>query len=166
MVYGCGCGVVGKPNCFTAFAEMRFFWLPLSTMNCTGEPFTHNLEWKRRSSSSGSSGSSFWIFVVATVALGSTSIIYFPFSFPFSGSDSESEHASDSEAPISATSDCLAQHSLVLSVELLWNSHHFTVSFFGFAVLFFACGFGSLSCAAMPWIFPLSCGLGVPFPCF
>ena len=32
----------------------------------------------------------------------------FPFSFPFSGSDSELEHASDLEALISATSDCLA----------------------------------------------------------
>ena len=41
MVYGCGCAVVGKPNRFTTSAEMRFFWLPLSTMNCSGEPFTH-----------------------------------------------------------------------------------------------------------------------------
>jgi hypothetical protein len=39
-----------------------------------------------------------WIFVVAIVALGSASIIYFPLSFPLSGSDSESEHAYDSEA--------------------------------------------------------------------
>jgi hypothetical protein len=145
MVYGCGCVVVGKPNRFTTSTEMRFFWLPLSTMNCNGEPFTHILEWKRRSASSGSSGSSFWIFVVATMALGSASIICFPLSFPLSGSDSESEHASDSEAFNSATSDCLARHSLVLWVELLWNSHHFPVSFFGFVVLFFACGFGRLS---------------------
>jgi hypothetical protein len=69
MVYGCGCAVVGKPNRFTTPTEMRFFCLPLSTMNCNGEPFTHILEWKRRSASSGYSGSSFWIFVVATVAL-------------------------------------------------------------------------------------------------
>jgi hypothetical protein len=48
------------------------------------------------------------------VALGSTSIICFPLSFPLLGSDSESEHASDSEAFNSATSDCLARHSLVL----------------------------------------------------
>jgi hypothetical protein len=85
MVYGCGCVVVGKPNRFTTSIEMRFFWLPLSTMNCNGEPFTHILEWKRCSTSSGSSGSSFWIFVVATVALGSASIICFPLSFPLSG---------------------------------------------------------------------------------
>jgi hypothetical protein len=129
MVYGCGCVVVGKPNRFTTSTEMRFFWLPLSTMNCNGEPFTHILEWKRRSASSGSSGSSFWIFVVATMALGSASIICFPLSFPLSGSDSESEHASDSEAFNSATSDCLARHSLVLWVELLWNSHHFPCPF-------------------------------------
>jgi hypothetical protein len=109
MVYGCGCVVVGKPNRFTTSTEMRFFWLPLSTMNCNGEPFTHILEWKRRSASSGYSGSSFWIFVVATMALGSASIIYFPLSFPLSGSDSELEHASDSEAfnslPVTAWPD-------------------------------------------------------------
>jgi hypothetical protein len=145
---------------------MRFFWLPLSIMNYNGEPFTHILEWKRHSASSGSSGSSFWIFVVVTMALGSTSIIYFPLSFPLSGSDSELEHASDSEAFNSATSECLARHSLVLSVELLWNSHHFPVSFFGFVVFFFACGFGRLSWATPPWLGPLFCGLEVPFPCF
>jgi hypothetical protein len=167
MVYVCGCAVVGKPNCFMTSTEMRFFWLPLSTMNCNGEPFTHILEWKRRSASSGSSGSSFWIFVVATMALGSASIICFPLSFPLSGSDSESEHASDSEAFNSATSDCLARHSLVLWVELLWKSHHFPVSFFGFVVLFFACGFvGRLSWATPTWLGPLFCGLGVPLTCF
>jgi len=118
MVYSCGCDVVGKRNCFTIFVAMRFFWLPLLTMNCSGEPFTHIWEWKRCSSSSGSLGSSFWIFMVATMTLGFTSIICFPLSFPFLGSDSESEHASDSEAFSSATSDCLPWHSLVLWVEL------------------------------------------------
>jgi hypothetical protein len=166
MVYGCGCVVVDKPNRFTTSTEMRFFWLPLSTMNCNREPFTHILEWKRCSASSGSSGSSLWIFVVATMALGSASIICFPFSFPLSGSDSESEHASNSEAFNSATSDCLARHSDVLWVELLWYSHHFPVSFFGFVVLFFSCGFGRLSWDTPPWLGPLFCGLGVPFPCF
>jgi hypothetical protein len=145
MVYGCECALVGEPNHFTTSIEMRFFWLLLSTMNCNGEPFTHILEWKRRSASSGSSGSSFWIFVVETMALGSASITYFPLSFPLSGSDSESEHAFDSEAFNSATCDCLARHSLVLWVELVWNSHHFPMSFFGFVVLFFACGFGRFS---------------------
>ena len=90
--------MVGKPNCFTTSTEMRFFWLPLSTMNYNREPFTHILDWKRCYASSGSFGSSFWIFMVATVALGSALIICFPLSFPLSGSDSESEHASDSEA--------------------------------------------------------------------
>ena len=87
--------MVGKPNHFTTSIEMRFFWLPLSIMNCNGEPFTHILEWKRHYASSGYFGSSFWIFVVATVALGSASIICFLLSFPLSGSISESEHASD-----------------------------------------------------------------------
>jgi hypothetical protein len=36
-------------------------------MNCNGEPFTHILEWKRCFASSRSSGSSFWIFMVAKV---------------------------------------------------------------------------------------------------
>jgi hypothetical protein len=130
--------------------EMRFFWLPMLTMNCNGEPFTHILEWKRRSDSFGSFGSSFWIFMVATMALVYASIICFPLSFPLSDSDLESEHASYSESFNLATSDCLARHSLVLWVELLWNSHHFPVSFFGFVVLFFACGFGRLSWATPP----------------
>ena len=60
MLYGCGCAVVIKPNCFMTFAEIRFFWLPLSTMNYSEEPFTHIWEWKRRSSSSESSDSSWW----------------------------------------------------------------------------------------------------------
>ena len=67
---------------------------------------------------------------------------------------------------ISATSNCLARHSLVLWVELLCNSHHFPVSFFDFVVFFFSCIFGRLSWAAMPWLFPLFYGLGAPLPCF
>ena len=138
MVYNCGCSMVSKPSRFMTSAGIRFFWLSLLTMNYSGEPFTHTWEWKRHSSSSGSSGSSFWIFVVATMVLVSTSIIWFPLLFPLSGSDSESEHASDFEAFSLATSDCLARHSLVFWVELLWNSRHFPVSFFGFTMLFFA----------------------------
>ena len=41
MMYGCGCAVVRKLSHFTTSVEMRFFWIPLSTMNCSGEPFTH-----------------------------------------------------------------------------------------------------------------------------
>lgn len=29
ILYGCGYGVVGRPNLFTTSVEMRFFWLPL-----------------------------------------------------------------------------------------------------------------------------------------
>jgi hypothetical protein len=75
MLYGCGYGVVGKSNYLTTSVEMRFFWLPLSTIKCGGVPFTHIYEWKRRSPSSGSSGSSSWIVVVVTVVVGSASII-------------------------------------------------------------------------------------------
>ena len=84
---------------------------------------------------------------------------------PF-GSDSESKHASDFEAFILATNDCLAQHSLVLWVELLWNSHHFLVSIFDFVVLSFPCGLGGLSWAVPPWLCPLFLCLSTPFPCF
>ena len=158
--------MVGKPSHFTTSTEMKFFWFLLLTMNCSKEPFTHIWELKRGSSSSGSSGSSFWIFVVATVALGSTLIICFPLSFPLLGSNSELEHASDSNAFSLANSYCLARHSLMLWVEFLWNSHHFPLSFFGFTVLFFACGFGGLSWVAPPWLCPFFYGLGAPFPCF
>ena len=71
-------------------------------MNCNGEPFIHIYEWKSYPPSSGSSGSSLWILVVEMVALGSTSIIYFPLF-----SNSELEHASDSEAFNSGSSDYL-----------------------------------------------------------
>ena len=83
MVYGRRCVVIGRPNRFMASTEMRFFWIPLSTMHCSEEPFTHICEWKRHSPSSESSGSFFWILVVVMVALGSTLMIYIPFSFPF-----------------------------------------------------------------------------------
>jgi len=59
MVYGCGCTMVGKHNHLLTSAKMRPFWLPLSIMNFSGELFTHIWEWKRNSSSSRSSGSSF-----------------------------------------------------------------------------------------------------------
>ena len=45
------------------------------TMKCSGVPCTHSCEWKRRSTSSGSHDSSTWIFAVAMVALGSSSMI-------------------------------------------------------------------------------------------
>ena len=166
MVYDYWCVVVFRPNCFTTSAKMRFFWLSLLTMNCGRESFIHICEWKRCSPSSRSSSSILWILLVATVALGSTSMIYFPFSIPLSGFDLDFEPTFDSEAFSSATNDCLAQHSLVLWVELLWNSHHFPMSFFVFVVSFFACGFDGLSWVPQPWLGPLFCGLGASFPFF
>jgi len=76
-------------------------------MNYIGEPFTHIYEWKRRYPSFGFSGSFFWIFAVAIVVLGSTSMIYFPFPFPLPGSGSRSKHASALEAFNFPTSDYL-----------------------------------------------------------
>ena len=135
MLYGCGC-CVDNPNCLTTSVEMRFFWLPLSTIKCSRVPFTHICEWKRRSPSSGSIGSSSWIAAVATIAVGSASMIYL---LPlFSESDYESRFGSLSL--ISATNDCFERHSSVLCQGLLWKSHHFSVSFFVFPWHFFSCG--------------------------
>jgi hypothetical protein len=70
--------------------------------------------------------------VVVIVALGSTSIIF----FPLSRFDSESESTSNKEDFGSATSDFLERHSLVLFQGILWYSHHFPVSFFDFSLPF------------------------------
>lgn len=166
MVYGCRCSVFSRLIHLTTSIEMRFFWLPLSTMNYNRDIFTHICEWKICSPSSRSSGSIFWILVVATVALGFTSMIFFPLSFSLLGFDNKLEHAFNSEAFSSATSDCLAQHSIVLWVGLLWNSHHVYVSSFVFVVFLFACNFDNLSWVTLPWLCPLFYGLEVPFPCF
>jgi hypothetical protein len=117
------------------FAEMRFFWLPLSMMKCNGVPFTHICEWKRFSPSSGSSDLPSWSLVVETVALGSALMIC----LPLFGSDSESEPESDSEALTSATNHYFESHSAVLCQGLLWKLHHFLVSFFVFPMSFFSC---------------------------
>lgn len=165
MVYGFRCVFIDRPIWFMTFSKMRLFWLVLSIMNCNEEPFTHIYQWKRNSPSFGTSGSFFSILVVATVALSSVSMIWFHFSFPFLGSDSESEHAFDSKAFSSATSVYLIWHSLVLWVELLWNSHHLPVSFV-FKVFFFACSFSELCSVFPPWLWPFLYGLDAPFPCF
>jgi hypothetical protein len=89
--------------------------MPLSTMKCSGVPFTHICEWKRHSPSSGSSGSPGWSLVVATVALGSASMI----SLPLYGSSLELESASDSEAFTSSTSDYFERQSAVLCQGIL-----------------------------------------------
>src|SRR5699024_6631325 len=47
-------------------------------------------------------------------------------------------------------------------VGLLWKSHHFPVSFFGFVVLFFSCGFDGLSWVTPPWLCPLGFGFADP----
>ena len=59
-MYDYRCAIVSRPSCFMTSAKMRLFWLPLSTMNCSGELFTHICEWKRRSPSYGFSSSWQW----------------------------------------------------------------------------------------------------------
>jgi hypothetical protein len=73
MLYGCGCGVVGKSNFLITSAEMMLFWISLSTIKCSGVPFTHICKWKSFSPSSRSSSS--WIVAVVKVAMGSKSMI-------------------------------------------------------------------------------------------
>jgi hypothetical protein len=130
MLYGCGCGIVGKSNCLTTSAEMRFFWLWLSTIKFNGAPFTHICEWKRSSPSSRSSGYVGWIIVVSTVALGSTSfidLILLLFEL-----DSESGISSFSLS--SSTNDYFERHSSVFFQGILWKSHHFLMSFFNLPI--------------------------------
>jgi hypothetical protein len=131
-------------------------------MKCSGVPFTHICEWKRRSPSSGSSGSPGWNLVVATLALGSTSMIC----LPLSSFGSESESTSDSEDFTSTSSDCFERQSAVLCQGILWKSHHFPVSFFVFLLSFFPYGLDWLSRYCPYFLWPLFCGLGPPFPGF
>lgn len=43
--------VMNGANMFNTFAEMRFFYLPVSTINYNREPFTYICEWNRQSPS-------------------------------------------------------------------------------------------------------------------
>jgi hypothetical protein len=114
MLYGCGCGVVGNSNCLTTYVEMRFLWLPQSTIKCNGVRFTHICEWKRLSPSLGFSGSSGWIIVVETIAVGSASIICLLLLL----SESEFESGLDFVSLSSATNDYFERHSSVLCCKI------------------------------------------------
>ena len=131
---------------------MRLLWILLSTNKCNGVPFTDISEWKRHSSSSGSTDSSHWIVLFTTVAVGSTSMMCL-FSI-FYGWDSQSQFAS--MALTLTTNDYFDWHSSVLFQGILWKSHHFPVSSFIFPLLLFSCGFDWLS-----WLFS---ELGIPLP--
>jgi hypothetical protein len=133
MLYGCGCDFVGNPNCLVTYAEMRFFWLLLSTIKCNGVPITKIYERKRCSASLGSSSSSGWMVLVTMVEVGSTSMICLLLFLSKSGSKS----SLISNSLTSTTNDGLEQHSLMLFQGILWKSHHFLVSFFIFSLLFF-----------------------------
>jgi len=109
-----------------------------------------------------SSHSIFLTLVVAKVALGFASIICFLLLF----FGSNSEHAYNSKAFVSTTNDFFVWHSPVLWVGILWKSHHFPVSFFIFPLLFFPCILNELYWIIPPWLYPLVCCLGMPFPYF
>jgi hypothetical protein len=102
MLYGCRCGVVDKSNYLMTSIEMRFFWIPLSTIKCSRVSFTHICEWKRHSPYSVSSGSFGWIVAVATIVASSASIICLLLLL----SKSESDSGFDSVSLSSATNDC------------------------------------------------------------
>jgi hypothetical protein len=101
-------------------------------MKCSGVPFTHIYKWKRCSSSRSSSGSSGCVVVVVIVVVGSASMIC----FPLLCFESKFESGSDSFYLCSTTNDCFEEHLLVLSQGLLWNSHHFPMSFLEFLLPF------------------------------
>jgi hypothetical protein len=135
MLYGCGCGVVGKSNCLMTSAKIRFFWLPLSTIKCSGVPFTHICEWKRHSPSLYLSSYYGWIVVVTMVAMSYASMIYFL--LLFFESNSKSRFISFSLS--SPTNDYFERHSSVLCQGIFWKSHHFPMFFCVFSLPFFSC---------------------------
>ena len=51
------CGVIESSSLLMTSAKIGFFWFSLSTTKCSGIPFTHICEWKRRSFASDSLGS-------------------------------------------------------------------------------------------------------------
>jgi hypothetical protein len=84
---------------------------------------------------------------------------------PFLGSDSKLDPAYDSEAFTSTTNDCFEWHSSVLFQGILWNSHHFPMSFFVFPLSVFVCGLDKLSRGFPSLLYPFFYWLGLPFPC-
>jgi hypothetical protein len=131
MLYGCGCDVVGKSNGLTTSAKMMFLWLSLPKIKCSWVPFTHIFEWKRHSPSSQSSSGC--IVVVGIVAMGSLSMIYILLLF----FESRSKSRFDSLSLSLTTNDCIERHSSMLCQGMLWNSHHFPVSFLDFSLPLF-----------------------------
>lgn len=162
MLYGCRCGVVGNINFLTTFVDIRFFWIPLSTMKCNRTSFTHICDWNKNSPSSGSSRYFGWILVVTMVALGSTSMICFPLSI----SEYMLESGSNSETFNLATGDCFVWHSSVLCLGILWKLHHFPMSFFVSPLPFIVCDLDGLFKGWLYLLGPLVCVLGFPFPTF
>ena len=80
--------------------------------------------------------SSGWTVLVVKIVVGSTSMIFL---LPlFLELDSKSGFSSLSL--ISATNDVFERHSSVLCQGILWNSHHFSLSFFVFPWPFFSYG--------------------------
>jgi hypothetical protein len=73
------------------------------------------------------------------VAPGSTSMIY------FHCFESQSESGSDSFSLTLTNNDYFERHSLLFYQGILWNSHHFPLSFFFFSLPFFTHGLDWLS---------------------
>jgi hypothetical protein len=131
-------------------------------MNWSRVTFTHICEWKRHSHYSGFSGSSCWNFVVVMVTLGSTSMIV----FPFSSSESNSDSTFDPEAFVSTNHHCLECHSSIVFQGILWNLHHFLVSFFNFPLPLFIDGLDWFSWDRPSLLYHFPWDLGTPLPYF
>jgi hypothetical protein len=137
-----------------------FFWLSLSTIKCSGVPFTHICEWKSCSPSSGSSSG--WIVAVVTVEVGYASMICLLLLF----SELDTKLGFHSLSLSSTANDCIERHSLLLCQGILWNSHHFLVSFLDFLLPLFSYIWDYLSQVFPSFICPSLCELDFPFPCF
>ena len=114
----------------------QHFWLLLSTIKCSGDPFTHICEWKMHSPSSGFVGSSIWIVVVETVVVGSMLMKFLLLVF----CELNYESGFISLSLISTTNDYFEWHSSMLCHGLLCKLYHFPFSFFVFPLPFFSCG--------------------------
>jgi hypothetical protein len=113
--------------------DIIFLWLPLSAMKCSGVHFTHICEWKRCSPSSSSSDSSRSFFPISMVVLGFSSMIH------FACFELEFDLGSDYVSSLLANNDYFKRNSSVLCQGILWNSHHFPVSFFVSSLPLFYC---------------------------
>lgn len=155
MVYGWGCDTIDNFNLLMTLTEIKFFWLLLLIVKCSGVPFPHICEWNRFSPSLGSHD----FFVRFLWSNGSTRFyIYDPISFI------------SFWIRIWARLFFQAHPTMILSSDIhkccvygfFLDSHHFLVSF-NFPLPLFSPDLGWISWGWTSLIYPLFCELGLPF---